>query len=93
MYTKIYRKWKQRIDRAETNHTINEEGIEQLREKLNYLIEVNRIHSNDRKRGNVPDKDGIPDYESFDRYYYNALISGDNSLYQLFNSLKQIKNK
>ena len=93
LYTKIYRKWKQRIDRAEANHTINEEGIEQLREKLNYLIEVNRIHSNDRKRGNVPDKDGIPDYESFDRYYYNALISGDNSLYQLFNSLKQIKNK
>jgi len=88
LYTKIYRKWKQRIDRAEANHTVTEKGIEQLRQELKELTEVNRIRANERKKGNVPEKDGIPDYESFDKLYYDMLISRDKFLYTLFNSVK-----
>ena len=88
LYTKIYRKWKQRIDRAETNHTVSEKGLEQLRQELKELTEVNRIRANERKKGNVPEKDGVPDYESFDKLYYDVLMSKDRFLYMLFNSLK-----
>lgn len=88
LYTKIYRKWKQRIDRAETNQTVSEKGLEQLRQELNELTEVNRIRANERKKGNVPEKDGVPDYESFDKLYYDVLMSKDRFLYTLFNSLK-----
>lgn len=88
LYTKIYRKWKQRIDRAETNHTVSEKGLEQLRQELKELTEVNRIRANERKKGNVPEKDGVPDYESFDKLYYDVLMSKDSFLYTLFNSLK-----
>lgn len=88
LYTKIYRKWKQRIDRAETNHTVSEKGLEQLRQELKELTEVNRIRANERKKGNVPEKDGVPDYESFDKLYYDVLMSKDRFIYTLFNSLK-----
>lgn len=91
LYTKIYRKWKQRIDRAEENRTVNEKGIEQLRQELTELTEVNRVRANERKKGNVPEKDGVPDYESFDKLYYDVLMSKDKFLYTLFNSLKEIK--
>ncbi len=88
LYTKIYRKWKQRIDRAEANHTVSEKGISQLRQELKELTEVNRIRANERKKGNVPEKDGVPDYESFDKLYYNVLMEHDKFLYTLFNSVK-----
>lgn len=88
LYTKIYRKWKQRIDRAETNSTVSEKGIEQLRQELKELTEVNRIRATERKKGNVPEKDGVPDYEAFDKLYYDVLMSKDRFLYTLFNSLK-----
>lgn len=88
LYTKIYRKWKQRIDRAEENRTVSEKGIEQLRQELRELTEINRTRANERKKGNVPEKDGVPDYESFDRLYYEVLMSKDRFLYTLFNSLK-----
>lgn len=91
LYTKIYRKWKQRIDRAEENSTVSEKGIAQLRQELKELTEVNRIRANERKKGNVPEKDGVPDYESFDKLYYDVLMSKDKFLYMLFNSLKEIK--
>lgn len=91
LYTKIYRKWKQRIDRAEENSTVSEKGIAQLRQELKELTEVNRIRANERKKGNVPEKDGVPDYESFDKLYYDVLMSKDKFLYTLFNSLKEIK--
>lgn len=88
LYTKIYRKWKQRIDRAETNHTISEKGIEQLRQELKELTNVNRIRANDRKKGNVPEKDGVPDYKSFDNKYHQILEDKDEGLYELFKSVK-----
>ena len=88
LYTKIYRKWKQRIDRAETNSTVSEKGIEQLRQELKELTEVNRIRATERKKGNVPEKDGVPDYEAFDKLFYDVLMSKDRFLYTLFNSLK-----
>lgn len=88
LYTKIYRKWKQRIDRAEANHTVNKKGIEQLRQELKELTDVNRIRANDRKKGNVPEKDGVPDYKSFDKLYYDVLMERDKFLYTLFNSVK-----
>ena len=88
LYTKIYRKWKQRIDRAEESRSVSEKGIEQLRQELKELTEINRTRANERKRGNVPEKDGVPDYKSFDKLYYDVLTSKDKFLYTLFNSLK-----
>ena len=88
LYTKIYRKRKQRIDRAETNHTISEKGIEQLRQELKELTNVNRIRANERKKGNVPEKDGVPDYKSFDNKYHQILEDKDEGLYELFKSVK-----
>lgn len=88
LYTKIYRKWKQRIDRAEESRSVSEKGIEQLRQELKELTEINRTRANERKKGNVPEKDGVPDYGSFDRLYYEVLTSKDKFLYTLFNSLK-----
>lgn len=88
LYNSLYRKWKQRIDRAEENHTIGSDGISQLRLELKDLTEINRVRANERKKGNVPEKNGIPDYESFDQRYYEDLMSKDQFLYQLFNSVK-----
>ena len=88
LYTKIYRKWKQRIDRAEESRSVSEKGIEQLRQELKELTEINRTRANERKKGNVPEKDGVPDYKSFDKLYYDVLTSKDKFLYTLFNSLK-----
>lgn len=88
LYTKIYRKRKRRIDRAETNHTISEKGIEQLRQELKELTNVNRIRANERKKGNVPEKDGVPDYKSFDNKYHQILEDKDEGLYELFKSVK-----
>lgn len=88
LYTKIYRKWKQRIDRAAESCTVSEKGLEQLREELSELTRINRIRANERKKGNVPEKDGVPDYESFDKLYYDMLMSKDRFLYTLFNSVK-----
>lgn len=88
LYTKMYRKWKQRIDRAEENSTVSEKGIKQLRQELRELTEINRTRANERKKGNVPEKDGVPDYKSFDKLYYEVLTSKDKFLYTLFNSLK-----
>lgn len=88
LYTKIYRKWKQRIDRAEESRSVSEKGIEQLRQELRELTEINRTRANERKKGNVPENDGVPDYKSFDRLYYEVLTSKDKFLYTLFNSLK-----
>lgn len=88
LYTKIYRKWKQRIDRAEENRSVSEKGIEQLRQELRELTEVNRIRANERKKGNVPEKDGVPDYENFDNKYHQILVDTDKGLYELFKSVK-----
>lgn len=88
LYNNLYRKWKQRIDRAEEKHTIGSEGIAQLRQELKDLTKINRIRANERKKGNVPEKDGIPNYESFDKLYHDVLMSKDQFLYQLFNSVK-----
>ena len=88
LYTKIYRKWKQRIDRAEENRSVSEKGIEQLRQELRELTEVNRIRANERKKGNVPEKDGVPDYKSFDNKYHQILVDTDKGLYELFKSVK-----
>lgn len=89
LYNSLYRKWKQRIDRAEEKQTVDEKGIAQLRQELKELTEINRTRANERKKGNVPEKDGVPDYESFDKLYYNVLMSKDKFLYQLFNSVKK----
>lgn len=88
LYNNLYRKWKQRIDRADEKHTIGLEGISQLRQGLKELTEINRARANERKRGNVPEKDGVPDYEFFDKEYHDVLMSKDQFLYNLFNSLK-----
>ena len=88
LYTKIYRKWKQRIDRAEENRSVSEKGIEQLRQELRELTEVNRIRANERKKGNVPEKDGVPDSKSFDNKYHQILVDTDKGLYELFKSVK-----
>lgn len=89
LYNSLYRKWKQRIDRAEENHTIDEKGIAELRQELKELTYINRTRANERKKGNVPEKDGVPDYESFDKLYHDVLMSKDAFLYTLFNSLKK----
>ncbi|MCC8043420.1 MAG: DUF6076 domain-containing protein [Oscillospiraceae bacterium] len=83
LFTKIYRKWKQRIDRAEENRTVSEKGIKQLRQELRELTEINRTRANERKKRNVLD------CVSFDKLYYDVLTSKDKSLYTLFNSLKR----
>lgn len=88
LFTKIYRKWKQRIDRADINHTISEKGIEQLRQELKELTNVNRLKANDRKKGNVPEKDGVHDYKSFDNKYRQVLEDKDKDLYELFKFVK-----
>ena len=88
LYNNLYRKWKQRIDRVEEKHTIGSEGIVQLRQELKELTKINRIRVNERKMGNVPEKDGVPDYESFDKLYREALCKQDRNLYDLLNSLK-----
>ena len=91
LYNNIYRKWKQRIGRAEEKHTISEDGIEKLNQGLNYLTHINRTRANERKMGNVKEINGIPDYVSFDSDYKHFLTSQDEYLYQLFNSLIQDK--
>lgn len=88
LYTKMYRKWKQRIDRAKENCTVSEKGIEQLRQELKELTEINRTRANERKKGNVPEKDGVPDYKSFDNKYHQILEDKDEGLYELFKSVK-----
>lgn len=93
LYNNLYRKWKQRIDRAEEKHTIGAAGIVCLRQHLKELVDINRIRANERKKGNVPEKDGIPDYQSFDKLYYEVLMSQDQLLYQQFNSLKAAEDK
>ena len=93
LFNSLYRKWKQRIDRAEEKQTVDEKGIAQLRQELKEFTEINRARANERKKGNVPEKDGVPDYESFDKLYHDILVSKDEFLYTLFNSVckKQVK--
>lgn len=80
-YNNLYRKWKQRIDRAEEKHTIGSEGIVQLRQKLKELTEINRENSNKRKRNEYDD------LERFDKAYFDALNISDRKLYELFDAL------
>lgn len=89
IYTKLYRKWKKKIDRAENKFTINKAGIKKLEEELKELMNANRTLVSERKKGNVPEKDGIPDYDSFDNMHKETLERYDSSLYQLFDSLKR----
>ncbi|MBR6695972.1 MAG: hypothetical protein IKL70_06125 [Oscillospiraceae bacterium] len=89
LFNGIYRKWKQRIERAEEKQTINEKGISQLKEELRIFTDYNRTLVNKRKKENVPEKDGIPDYDSFDNMHKETLERYDSSLYQLFDSLKR----
>lgn len=81
LYNNLYRKWKQRIDRAEEKHTIGLEGIAQLRQKLKELTEINRESSNKRKRNEYDD------LERFDKAYFDALNISDRKLYELFDAL------
>ena len=79
LYIKIYRKWKQRIDRAEERHTVDENGIAQLRQVLTELIETNRTWAKKQKKG----------AKDFDEHKYREdLKCKDQTLYKLFDSKK-----
>ena len=80
LYIKIYRKWKQRIDRAEKTHTVDDDGIVKLRQALTDLIKTNRIWTAKQKIGDM-------DFD--DQKYCEALKYKDQILYQLFNSEKR----
>lgn len=80
LYIKIYRKWKQRIDRAEKTHTVDDDGIVKLRQALTDLIKTNRIWTAKQKIGDM-------DFD--DQKYCEALKYKDQILYQLFNSEKK----
>ena len=77
LYNNLYRKWKQRIDRAEEKHTIGSEGIAQLRQRLKNLIETNRVLANECKAGNISDEE-----------YRNRIVLCDKELYELFDTIK-----
>lgn len=85
LYNNLYRKWKQRIDRAEEKHTVGSDGIAQLRQELKELTEINRENSNKRKRNDYDD------LERFDKTYFDALYNSDWKLYELFDVLKAEK--
>lgn len=81
LYKNLYRKWKQRIDRAEEKHTIGSDGIAQLRQELKELTEINRTRAKKRKRNEYDD------LEHFDKDYFDALNICDRKLYELFDAL------
>lgn len=81
LYKNLYRKWKQRIDRAEEKHTIGSDGIAQLRQELKELTEINRTRAKKRKRNEYDD------LEHFDKGYFDALNICDRKLYELFDAL------
>lgn len=80
LYYNLYRKWKQRIDRADKKHTIGSEGIAQLRREFEKLIRINRQRINECKE--------FVHTRSFQEAHYKELIACDNNLYQLFDELK-----
>ena len=71
----IYRKWKQRINRAEKKQAIDSDGILQLNQKLQELITVNRALANERKNIDPTDK-------SFDMMWRKRLEQLDTELYE-----------
>lgn len=77
LYNNLYRKWKQRIERAEEKQTIDAEGIAQLRQGLKNLIETNRLLANESKAGNISDED-----------YHNRIVLRDKELYELIDTIK-----
>lgn len=87
-YHKIYDKWKRRIRKCEKNGLICNEGIGKLKGSVVELTKMNREIANLRKMGNIPQINGVPDYEFFDKIHYNILATYDRYLYELFNSVK-----
>lgn len=81
LYYNLYRKWKQRIDRADEKHTIGAEGIAQLRQEFEKLIRFNRQRINECKE--------FVHTQSFQEEHYKELMACDNNLYQLFDELKK----
>ena len=74
-YNSIYRKWKQRINRAEKKQAIDSDGILRLNQKLQELITVNRALANERKNIDPTDK-------SFDMMWRKQLEQLDTELYE-----------
>lgn len=91
LYTKIYRKWKQRIDRAEESRSVSEKGIEQLRQELKELTEINRTRANEQKRGTFPKRMAFPITNHSTDYIMRCLPQRTNFFTRYLTSSKGIE--
>lgn len=70
LYLKIYRKWKQRINRAADKRSVSEDGLELLDQKLKQLTCMRRTATDRRKAGRFDEAEWLVLLRDYDREFY-----------------------